>query len=100
MKFKNIKLLVRSFLTGYRGEWEDICHNCGACCYEKSEEKNGTIIIDFDSPCSYLDTYNHCCTIYTDRFKKCKQCSRLGIWHALYARWLPPDCGYVRKFRK
>lgn len=100
MRVKNWGLLVRSFLSGYHGEWESICNNCGACCYEKIEGDSGTIYIDFDKPCFYLDTYNNCCTVYKKRFRKCRQCSRLGIRHALFARWLPPDCGYVRKFRK
>jgi uncharacterized protein len=100
MKFKNIGFLIRSVLMAYRGEWESVCTNCGACCYEKTENEDGTIYIDFDKPCSYLDTYNQCCTVYRKRFRTCKECSRLGAWHALFARWLPPDCGYVRKFRK
>lgn len=100
MRFKNIKFLLKTILTGYNKEWESLCNNCGACCYEKTEDDNGVILIDFDSPCIYLDTLNKRCTIYENRFSQFRQCSRLGVRHALFARWLPPDCGYVRKFRK
>ncbi|MDA3811927.1 MAG: hypothetical protein PF518_16540 [Spirochaetaceae bacterium] len=100
MKINNPGLLIKSFLLGYKGEWESICNNCGACCYQKTEDDNGIIFIDFDSPCSNLNTKNQRCIIYKDRFKRCKECSRLGFWHALFARWLPADCGYVKKFRK
>jgi len=48
---------------------------------------------------TFLDTYNNYCTVYSKRFKTCRHCSRLRIRHALFARWLPPDCGYVKKFR-
>lgn len=99
MKFKNLGLLIRSVLTGYRGEWETLCNGCGSCCYEKNQQEDGTIYIDFDKPCPHLDTYSNNCSVYRKRFKVCRECSRLGAWHALYARWLPPDCGYVKKFR-
>lgn len=100
MKYKNLGLLIKSFLTGYRGEWDSICKGCGACCYQKNETDEGVIYIDFNSPCTYLDTYTNQCTVYENRFKICKDCSRLGARHALFARWLPPDCGYVETFRK
>lgn len=86
-------------LTGYRGEWDSLCHGCGACCYEKEEGEDSVIFIDFDKPCPYLDVDSKLCTVYENRFKVCKECTRLGAWHALFARWLPPDCGYVKKFR-
>lgn len=100
MKYKNIGFLLKSLLCGYSGEWERLCNNCGACCYEKEETEEGVIYIDFEKPCPYLDTFNHACRVYEKRFRVCRECSRLGVWHALFARWLPPDCGYVRKFRK
>ena len=101
MKFKNLRLLIVSFLKGYKGEWETLCNNCGMCCYEKIEDENGIIIIDFNSPCPYLEIENNNrCSVYNDRFKKCPNCLRLSAKHALFARWLPPGCGYVEKFRK
>lgn len=96
---KNIGLLIKSVLTGYGKEWEDLCHGCGACCYEKEEGEDGVVYIDFHRPCPYLDEVTKRCTVYEKRFKVCKECSRLGARHALFASWLPPDCGYVKKFR-
>ncbi len=100
MKIKNFKLLIKTILKGYRGEWETYCNNCGICCYEKVEKETGVIIIDFNSPCPYLDEENKNCSVYNNRFKECPNCSKLKIKHALFARWLPPGCGYVKKFRK
>lgn len=99
MKYKNLRFLIKSVLTGYRGEWDSLCSLCGACCYEKEEREDGVVYIDFDRPCTYLDTYTNRCTVYEKRFKVCRECSRLGARHALFATWLPPDCGYVKKFR-
>ncbi|MDC7126875.1 MAG: YkgJ family cysteine cluster protein [Spirochaetales bacterium] len=94
--------------------WESICLGCGQCCCEKIPVKllrkskrrragnlavNRRYVIDFSSPCCYLDIERGDCLIYEQRFKVCKSCVPMTIFHAFFADYLPPDCGYVKKFR-
>ncbi|MBF9015941.1 MULTISPECIES: hypothetical protein [unclassified Oceanispirochaeta] len=79
--------------------WESICHGCGKCCYEKHFLHNGTLIIDYDKPCKFLDTESKRCNVYVNRFNACKKCQKITLWTALFSPALPPDCGYVQKIR-
>ncbi|MDC7232091.1 MAG: hypothetical protein PQJ58_02575 [Spirochaetales bacterium] len=79
--------------------WEKICHGCGKCCYEKHFLPNGTLVIDFDKPCPFLDTETKRCRVYVNRFNACKECQKITLLTALFSPALPPDCGYVQKIR-
>ena len=79
--------------------WEDICTKCGACCYRR-DRVDGNLLIKKNLPCRFLDTSNDLCTVYETRLKTCSECSKVTIFHALFSRYLPDDCGYVVNFRK
>ena len=78
--------------------WDDICTQCGACCYRR-DRIDGQLIVNKQAPCRFLDTDDNLCTVYTTRFKKCAECHQVTLFHALFSRYLPDDCGYVQKFR-
>ncbi|MBI9109078.1 MAG: YkgJ family cysteine cluster protein [Spirochaetales bacterium] len=94
--------------------WDSICLECGQCCCEKYPYKrtkketrripgslsvNRRFFIDFTRPCSYLDIEEGRCMVYENRFTVFNICIPMTIFHALFADYLPPDCGYVKKFR-
>ena len=81
-----------------RDWWDDICTRCGACCYRREREA-GELVVKKDQPCRFLDTDSNLCTVYTSRFKECAECRQVTLFHALFSRYLPDDCGYVDKFR-
>jgi uncharacterized protein len=81
-----------------RARWESLCLRCGKCCYEKDGWGRG-IVTNYRRPCIHLDTRTHLCTIYEKRFALCPQCRRMTLRHALFVRWLPESCGYVRRYR-
>lgn len=80
-------------------KWDSYCHNCSLCCYEKIY-KNGECVIILNRPCSFLDVENKICMIYKDRFKRNSLCRKMTLKTAMFSDFLPPSCGYVRKFRK
>ncbi|MEM5947906.1 hypothetical protein WKV44_05055 [Spirochaetia bacterium 38H-sp] len=95
---KNIDALLYYLKKG-RGNWEELCNRCGKCCYTRSVYPDGTLFIDYDRPCEYLDTDSNLCTVYERRFEVCKTCRKVNIFHALFARHMPPDCAYVSFYR-
>ena len=78
--------------------WDDICTQCGACCYRR-DRVAGELVVKKDQPCRFLDTDHNLCTTYDTRFKECAECRQVTLVHALFSRYLPDDCGYVEKFR-
>jgi hypothetical protein len=89
---------VRRTIAERRSTWEALCRRCGRCCYEK--EIQGLITItNYDRPCRHLDTSSRTCTVYENRLETCPQCRKMTLWHALFVRWLPESCGYVRRYR-
>ena len=82
-----------------RERWEDICNRCGQCCFER-DLVGGGVLIDLRRPCTYLDSETNHCTVYGRRFKVAAYCSKVTLFHALFARRMPLDCGYVVRFRK
>ena len=88
----------KSLLARIHGSWESLCRRCGLCCYEK-EERDGGVFIDYDSPCRFLDESTRLCTVYESRFKRCSDCRKMTIFHALFVSYLPRECGYVQKLR-
>ncbi len=81
-----------------RARWEALCRRCGQCCYEK-DVRGLTVVTNWARPCIHLDTATRLCTVYDRRFQACPQCRGMTVWHALFVRWLPPTCGYVRRYR-
>ncbi|MCL2706290.1 MAG: hypothetical protein FWE72_08815 [Spirochaetaceae bacterium] len=78
--------------------WENLCHKCGICCFKK-KTIDGVCIIDFNAPCEYLDVESNLCFVYEKRFKKCDDCKRMTVFKALFADFLPDNCGYVEFFK-
>ena len=81
-----------------KARWEALCRRCGLCCYEK-EYRGMTVVTNFSRPCRHLDTASRLCTVYESRFETCAQCRKMTILHAMFVHWLPPACGYVRRYR-
>ena len=78
--------------------WESLCRRCGLCCFEK-EYRGRRVVTDFSLPCRHLDLASRQCTVYEKRFQANPSCRKMTILHALFVRWLPPECGYVRHYR-
>lgn len=90
---------LRTKIARARRSWEDTCSRCGICCYEKGYV-GGRIYINMRAPCRYLDTETRLCTVYEKRFKVCKDCIKVNIFHALFSGQMPENCGYVLRYRK
>ena len=90
---------LRAARDARRARWEGLCHRCGLCCFEK-EQRDGAWITDRTRPCPYLDLRTKLCTVYARRFTTCARCRPMTLRHALFTRWLPSECGYVRHYRK
>ena len=75
--------------------WDDICEGCALCCYERTVSEDH-VIIDLSSPCRFLDEATKRCTVYKDRTRLNKSCSRLTPLHAMFSSCLPPSCAYIR----
>ncbi len=74
-------------------EWESICKKCGACCFEKIEDENGTIFFT-RTPCKYLDVVTRNCKIYDRRFEIYPECIKLTEDLVRELHWLDDKCGY------
>jgi len=90
--------MPRAERVSLRDRWDDICTQCGACCYQR-DRIGGELVVNKQAPCRYLDTAAQLCTVYDSRLKTCAECKQVTIFHALFSRYLPDDCGYVSKFR-
>jgi uncharacterized cysteine cluster protein YcgN (CxxCxxCC family) len=91
-------MTVRTAAGGLRTRWEAICRRCGRCCFEKAI-RDGVTVVNYRAPCRFLDRASGLCTVYNSRFRRCSECRRMTVFHALFAPYLPESCGYVRKFR-
>lgn len=80
-------------------EWEELCDRCGLCCYERELTRSGELIVELSSPCEFLDPDTRLCRVYPERFSKCPDCCKVSLFHAIFSRYLPPGCAYVRIFR-
>lgn len=78
--------------------WDSICLKCGQCCYEK-DIRRGKVITDYSAPCEFLDVKTGKCSVYNCRFKKSKDCQKMNLFRALFARYIPDTCNYVIKYR-
>ena len=81
-----------------RSRWEAICRKCGRCCYEK-DRRGRRFVTNWRAPCRFLEESTHRCTVYESRFHACPECRRMTLFHALFAQYLPHECGYVERFR-
>ena len=89
---------MRSMFADLQRKWDDLCTQCGQCCYRR-DRVQGELVIDRSSPCRFLDTETQLCTVYESRLSTCANCKRLTVFHALFSPYLPDDCGYVEKLR-
>ncbi|MFA6689151.1 MAG: hypothetical protein ACOX6K_06525 [Sphaerochaetaceae bacterium] len=78
-----------------RSGWEAKCRYCGLCCHEKALFGR-QLVIDLDSWCEYFDPVTKSCRIYHERFAQSNRCRKVSVWKAMFASYLPPDCGYVQ----
>lgn len=83
----------------WRKDWDSLCNCCGKCCYSRSVYPDGRVIIHYSSPCEYLDTETHLCTIYEERFRIYDRCGKVNLFTALFEPSLPEDCPYTKTFR-
>ena len=74
-------------------DWENLCHQCGQCCFEKKIDKYGQVITT-QIPCRFLDVHTRMCRIYPDRFKYEEDCLKLTQENVPGFDWLPEDCAY------
>jgi uncharacterized protein len=89
---------VRFARSRQTARWESHCRRCGLCCYEK-ERRGRSVVTDYHRPCVHLDVSSRLCTVYENRFAICPQCRPMTLLHAMFVKWLPSSCGYVRRYR-
>lgn len=92
----------RKILIEYRkwkDDWEDLCDQCGKCCYTRSPSFKGDVEIDYSKPCKFLDTESNLCVVYNYRFDACDYCGKVNLFRAVFSPYLPSTCAYVRTFR-
>ncbi len=77
--------------------WDDLCHQCGRCCFEKYEEDDGTIFFTA-TPCRYLDVVTRRCKVYARRFEINPDCIALTPDLVRSLNWLHDRCGYREAF--
>lgn len=77
-------------------EWEALCDGCGLCCFRKfiTGRKKNTRIHFTRIACDFLDLKTFRCTEYENRFKLCKECTRLTKKNVTEFSWLPQTCAY------
>jgi uncharacterized cysteine cluster protein YcgN (CxxCxxCC family) len=80
--------------------WEDICMQCGQCCFEREIDETGQDFIDYECPCEFLDVETRLCTVYEQRFELCDRCNKVTPAMALFTDLLPQNCEYRRRFGK
>ena len=72
---------------------EELCTNCGKCCYQKVIIGRSVFITPF--PCEFLNTETNLCTIYDRRHELNPTC--LTVEQGLKVSAFPSDCGYVKE---
>ncbi len=83
----------------YHKDWDSLCNCCGKCCYVRTINEDGNLVIHYNKPCDYLDRKTNLCTVYDERFTKCENCGKVNLFRAMFSRYLPHDCPYVIAFR-
>lgn len=77
--------------------WEDLCEQCGLCCFEKLEDEKGRILF-LDTACRYLDINTRQCKIYEKRFEINPECIQLTEELVQKLHWLHDECGYRKAY--
>ncbi|HEQ71268.1 MAG TPA: hypothetical protein ENN69_02165 [Spirochaetia bacterium] len=94
---------IKQWVTERRRErrlkWEALCKRCGVCCFGK-ESRFFRTIIHMEEPCEFFDRKTRLCTVYDQRFRACRFCGKVRLYHALFSRSLPETCGYVEHYRR
>lgn len=83
----------------WKNHWDDLCKRCGQCCYVRHFSLTGKVVVDYSSPCEFLDEKTHLCRVFDNRFQRCSYCKRINLPRALFHPAMPPDCAYVQTFR-
>lgn len=73
--------------------WEELCLQCGRCCFEKYENDDGTIFFT-STPCRYLDIVSRQCKVYERRFEINPDCIALTPELVKSLNWLHDACAY------
>lgn len=73
--------------------WEELCHRCGQCCFEKWVEEDGRVR-PTSIACRHLDIVSRHCRVYHKRFEVGEGCIQLTPEVVANVTWLPADCGY------
>jgi uncharacterized cysteine cluster protein YcgN (CxxCxxCC family) len=76
-------------------QWEEICSQCGDCCFEKVIDSYGNIH-HTSIPCRYLDIATRLCKVYHKRFETGEECIRLTPALIKEVDWLSDSCAYVQ----
>ena len=74
-------------------QWDNLCNQCGRCCFEKLEDGRGKIIYT-QTACRYLDVITRRCKVFERRFEINPDCVKLTAELVPQLHWLPPDCAY------
>jgi uncharacterized protein len=73
--------------------WENICRQCGECCFEKWIDADGGIVTTQIS-CRYLDIVTRRCKVYHKRLEVDEGCVNLTPELVAAVDWLPENCAY------
>jgi uncharacterized cysteine cluster protein YcgN (CxxCxxCC family) len=79
-------------------DWDNLCLQCGRCCFEKIEDERGNIFYT-QTACRYLDVISRQCKVFDRRFEINPSCVKLTAELVDTLRWLPRDCGYRSRKR-
>lgn len=90
---------VLSEYLKWHNNWDELCSQCGKCCYTHRYHA-GVPIPDYSDPCEHLDEETCLCKVFDRRFKVCEGCGKVTLFQALFNPLLPSTCAYVRTFRK
>ncbi|MBB5320678.1 YcgN family cysteine cluster protein [Marinobacter oulmenensis] len=77
-----------------QAEWESLCDGCGQCCLQKLEDEETGEVYHTELSCSYMDTDNCRCTVYSERLEKVPGCTVITPETVADYHWLPQTCAY------
>lgn len=80
-------------------KWEDICKRCGLCCHERTVYPDALVIFRC-APCIHFEESTSLCTVYGERFKVCKDCSKMTLFKAMFDDSIPQSCAYAEWARQ
>ena len=90
----------RQLLGLEKSQLEDMCVNCGLCCYAQIDLGKGKAFIP-ELRCKHLtvekNTGKSCCSVYEDRHEKANWC--LPLAEAVSKGIFPDQCPYVKDLK-